>query len=330
MTTVVTPSRRHRHLPTMLTVLFAAVLIVIPVGATGAYWTTTVTGAAGTAGTGAWCATPDTAGTNSRFIRLSSITTDVSGALGPFNRKMAIIPVANNAAWGGNGTTARTLSVRLYNCQEAPDPALGLRVMSWSNPTGSASLNRTWITGGTVAPASRLNPNVAGLGVQLRDKAQAADARQDSLLGLGSSDLRRFSWIIANHRTRTAPALNPPTCGNTLGISSCSVPLTAVGGGENLVKDLVDVTPWDTPGEFVTYVADTFANQAPTGWNSSDLNCVFTGLTCNSVATATRLNATAATDTTLYGSTDGNQLQWLIIQYTGTAPADLVLEVVLG
>jgi hypothetical protein len=32
----------------------------------------------------------------------------------------------------------------------------------------------------------------------------------------------------------------------------------------------------------------------------------------------------------LYGSIDGNQLQWLVIQYTGTAPADLVLEVVLG
>jgi hypothetical protein len=329
MTNVVTPGPRHRRLPTMLTVLFAVVLILVPVGTTGAYWTTEVTGAVGTAGTGAWCATPDTAGTNSRFIRLSSITTDVSGTLGPFNRKMAIIPVANNTAWGGNGTTARNLSVRIYNCQEAPDPALGLRVMSWSNPTGSASLNRTWITGGTVAPASRLNPNIAGLGVQLRDKSQAAEARQGTLLGLGYSDLTQFSWMVAAQRTRAAPAAQPANCGMLLGISGCSVPITAVGGGENLVKDVADVTPWDTPGEFINYPAGTFARQTTTGWASSDLNGCVLG-TCNAVPAATRLNATAATDTTLYGSIDGNQLQWLVIQYTGTAPADLVLEVVLG
>jgi hypothetical protein len=312
MTNVVTPGRRHRRLPTMLTVLFAVVLILVPVGTTGAYWTTEVTGAVGTAGTGAWCATPDTAGTNSRFIRLSSITTDVSGTLGPFNRKMAIIPVANNTAWGGNGT-------------------LGLRVMSWSNPTGSASLNRTWITGGTVAPASRLNPNIAGLGVQLRDLSQHPEARQGSILGLGYSDLRRFSWIVAAHRTRATPALSPPACVIGLGTGNCSVPLTAVGGGENLVKDVVDVTPWDIPGEYLTYTADTFAHQVSNGWTSSDLNnvCAFLG-PCTSVAAPTKLNATAATDTTLYGSIDGNQLQWLVIQYTGTAPADLVLEVVLG
>ena len=328
MTHIVTTGRRHRRLPVILAALFTALLMVMPASTTGAYWTATVTGAAGTAGPGAWCATPDPA-TSSHFIRLSSITTDVSGALGPFNRKMAIIPVANNTAWSGGGTTARNLSVRLYNCQEAPDPALGLRVMSWSNPTGSAALNRTWITGGTVAPTSRLNPNVTGLGTQLRDKSQLAEARQGTLLGLGYSDLNQFSWMVAAHRTRATAAQQPANCGMLLGISGCSVPITAVGGGENLVKDVVDITPWDTPGEFVTYPAGTYARQTTTGWASSDLNGCVLG-TCNAVPAVTRLNATAATDTTLYGTVDGNQLQWLVIQYTGTAPSDLVLEVVLG
>jgi hypothetical protein len=326
MTPAAATDRRHRRLPVLLAALFTALLMVMPASTTGAYWTADVTGAAGTAGPGSWCATPAVTADTPRLIRLSDITTDVGSG-----RKMAIIPVANNTAWTGGGSATRGLSVKLYNCQEDPGSVLGLRVMSWSNPTGAAALNRTWITGSTttVAPTSRLNPNVTGLGMQLRDKSQLAEARQGTLLGLGYSDLNQFSWIVAAHRTRAAPAQQPATCGMLLGISGCSVPITAVGGGENLVKDVVDVTPWDTPGEFVTYPAGTYARQTTTGWASSDLNGCVLG-TCNAVPAATRLNATAATDTALYGSLDGNLLQWLVIQYTGTAPTDLVLEVVVG
>jgi hypothetical protein len=352
MIPLATTGRRHRRLPVLLVALFTALLMVMPASTTGAYWTADVTGAAATAGTGSWCATPDTSGTNSRFIRLNSITTDVSGLLGPFSRKMAILPVANNAAWGGDGVSPRNLSVRLYGCQTAAELAQqNLRVVSWANPQNPVNL--VWLVGGgAVAPSARLDPNnpnllglTLGLGPHLRDLSQADTVPTGgTVLGLGGTadEIKRYSWIIANDRTRIAPTVNPSTCTVPFAAGTCNVSIRKVvpSGTDSAAADLFDVTPWafeslpvaGIPGEFVSYAAQTYAKQTSSAWTGSgtELNCVTASGKCTSVATPTRLDATSLPDSELLASKSGNKLQWLVIQYTGTAPANLVLEVVLG
>jgi hypothetical protein len=324
--------RSRMMLPAALAVGLALVLISLPARGTGATWTTTTTASTAAAGTGQWCAAPDPSEVGAHFIRLSSIATSVGT-----NQFMAIIPVANNAAWGG-GTGSKTLGVRLWGCQTAPVGSL--RVTAWSNPATAVADN--WLSGSTttVAPTSRLDPG-SGLGAQLKGLALGASVTAtNTLLGLGgmSGDLRRYSWLISGGRTSAAPTTDPPQCTySTLVPASptCSVTITNSSGADSSFASLFNILPWT--GSTITatsYTARTWATESPTGWGATNawLNNTSTGLfQAGTVAAATTLTGTSATDATLLASTDGNQMQWVVVDWTATSTpqSDLVLEVFL-
>ncbi|HMH58648.1 MAG TPA: hypothetical protein VK537_05660 [Galbitalea sp.] len=318
-------------IPAALAVGFALLLFSLPTEGTGALWTTTTTASTAAAGTGQWCAAPDPSEVGARFIQLSSITTNVGT-----NEQMAIIPVANNAAWGG-GTGTKTLGVRLWGCQTAPVGSL--RVTAWSNPVPAVADN--WLTGSTVAPASRLDPG-SGLGAQLKGLALGATVTgaPAPLVGTPSGDVRRYSWLIAGGRTSTSPAADPPQCTyltSALGTATCPVTLTNSSGADSSFANLFNVTPWSgTTITSTSYTAHTWATQSATGWGTTNgwLNVTCGALAlleCGTNVTATTLTGTAASDATLLASTNGNLLQWVVVQWTGTTapPSDLVVEVFL-
>lgn len=317
-------------MPAAIAAGFALLLISLPAEGSGALWTTTTTASTAAAGTGQWCAAPDPNEVGARYIQLSSITTNVGT-----NEQMAIIPVANNAAWGG-GTGTKTLGVRLWGCQTAPVGSL--RVTAWSNP--STAVADDWITGSSVAPASRLDP-AAGLGAQLKTLAQGASVTGTLPLIAGNpaGDLRRYSWLIAGGRTSAAPTTDPTQCTyfTSLTSASCSVQITNSSNTDSSFASVFNILPWAgstiTP---TTYAAHTWATQSATGWGTTggwlNVTCGALGLLeCGTNVTTTTLTGTSASDATLLASTNGNLMQWVVVQWTGTTPppSDLVLEVFL-
>ena len=318
-------------LPVALAVGFALLLMAIPATGTGATWTTTTTATTAAAGTGQWCAAPDPSEVGARFIRLSTVTTNVGT-----NQQMAIIPVANNAAWGG-GTGTPTLGVRLWGCQTAP--VGNLRVTAWSNP--NTALAVTMLTGTTVAPASRLNP-ASGLGAKLKTLAQGASisATTGAVTGGTSGDLRAYSWLVSGGRTSAAPTTDPAACTYALSVlvgETCGpVALTNSSGSDATFPQLFNVTPWSgstiTP---TTYTARTWADQSASGWDTSgawlNVTCGLIVVGCSTNAAPTTLTGTSIADSTLLASPNGNLIQWVVVQWTGTTPppSDLVLEVFL-
>lgn len=324
--------RSRMIVPLALAAVFSVVLLALPARGTGATWTTTTTASGASAGTGQWCAAPDPSEVGARYIRLSTVTTNVGT-----NQQMAIIPVANNAAWGG-GTGSKTLGVRLWGCQTTP-PSDSLRVTAWSNP--ATALGTTWLAGGAVAPASRLNPASAA-GADLKSRAQLATttASLTLLTSVPSGDLRRYSWLIAGGRTSSAPTTDPTACTyltTALGALTCNAQITNSSNTDSSFAGLFNVAPWSgstiTP---TTYTANTWAVQSATGWGTStgwlNVSCGVLGLLiCGTNATPTTLTGTSLSDATLLASNNGNLLQWLVIQWTGTTapPSDLVLEVFL-
>lgn len=312
------PRWRARRLAVAAVATLAAALL-IPSGVTGAYWTTAAAGTAVTPGVGDWCATPDPA-TNPRIIRLSDIpeTTAADGAA----IRMAIIPVANNAAWGGDGTTARTLAVKLRTCSTTI-PAFTLRITAWSNSTANTGAT-TWATGGAVAPSSRLNVT-AGRGSEIQKLARWGQSTTSPGATVSNLDSRRFSWLVSGPRTSSAPTAAPADCHNR----DCTPNFAAVAGASAFVAN-----NWTATAPSVTYSAATFALNNPAAgsdWGSA------TGLNANgnpnsnSVVSATATTMVPSTsDATALASTDGNLMQWVVIQWSGTTPpSDLLAEIVL-
>jgi hypothetical protein len=316
---------RMLAVPAAITAACLLAFAALPSAGTGAYWTSASAGTASAAGTAQWCSTPDPAASGARYVRLSSITTNVGT-----NEHMAIIPVANNAAWGG-GTGTKSLGVRLWGCQTAPVGSL--RVTAWSNPSPAVAIN--WLTGSTVAPASRLNP-ASGLGAQLSGLALAASTSGIYLLGGSTGDVRRYSWLIANGRTSATPAADPDQCVYLLtAVSACTPTLTNSSSADSTFAQVFNVAPFASSTLApTTYTAHTWATQSAAGWGATNswlnVTCGVLGLLiCGTNVTTTTLTGTAATDATLLASTNGNLMQWVVVQWTGTTPppSDLVLEV---
>ncbi|WP_213816920.1 hypothetical protein [Glaciihabitans sp. dw_435] len=325
-------------MPLAFAIVGALLLAVgLPHSSTGAYWTATATPAGSVVGQGQWCAAPNPAVSGARFIRLNTFA-----ATSATNQKMIIVPVANNTAWGGgSGASAKNLSVRLWGCQETP--VNDLRITAWSNAS-SGALAPAWVTGSTttVAPTSRLDP-LSGLGSQLSTLARSATVRADYPLITPppNGDARRYSWIIANDRTSATPAADPGSCSNLLSaIGNCLISLTELGLGlgktDSSFAQVFNTSQWSTPTiSPVNYPARTFALQTSAGWGTTgawfNVTCTI-GLLCTTNTTNTFLTGTGASDSTLLATTDGNQLQWVVMQWTGTTPPpdDLVAEIVLS
>ncbi|KQW05095.1 hypothetical protein ASC66_15630 [Leifsonia sp. Root4] len=296
----------------------AAAALLIPSGVTGAYWTTTAAGAAVTPGVGDWCATPDPAA-NPRIIRLSDIP-ETTGADGAAIR-MAIIPVANNAAWGGDGTTARTLAVKLRTCSTTI-PAFNLRITAWSNSTANTGAT-TFANGGAVAPSSRLSLT-AGRGSEIQKLARWGQSTSSGGTTVSNLEARRFSWLVSGSRTSASPAAAPADCHNR----ACAPDFTAVAAPSAFVANNWTTTP------SATYSAATFALNTPGGgsdWGSASGLNANGNPNSNSIVSATATTLVPSTsDATALASTDGNVMQWVVIQWSGTTPpSDLLAEIVL-
>jgi hypothetical protein len=321
-------------------VLLAAAVLLLPVQGTLAYYTAQATGTDAGAGTGAWCAVPSSV-SESRLVRLSSLSTVTAGSA-----YAAIVPVSYNAAWNDGtapaGTAAsKTLGIRVWGCQESP--AGSIRVTAWSGPTGvgtTTALTPTWTAGaGAVAPGTRLDPT-QGLGSTIIGYASSASvgATINGLTGVGAGAARQYSWLVANGRTKTATTASPS-------LASCTRLLSAVTGStctiamagtptNATVASVFPTTPWAAGApSSVSYTAATAALQSSTGWASGtgylDESCV-AGLLLCSVQEAPTAMAPQTTSPAVT-STNGNALQWVVVQWYGSAlpGADLAVEIVL-
>ncbi|MGG7508920.1 hypothetical protein [Plantibacter sp. YIM 135249] len=306
-----------------------SVLLLMPTASTSAQFQASLPAAAGSAGTGAWCISPDPA-TNPAYIRLS----DVPALTATPTTRMAIIPVANTTVWnpaGGN----KNLAARVWSCQDPTSAAMvndSLKVMGWANAITIPP--RTWSVGSdaVLAPTSRLNPNTAGsLGAQLATLSTAASVDATAPLLVPTGDLRRYSWMVGGNRTNAAPTADPPQCtwATSLLLASCVVSTTAVP-----FSSAFSANPWaGSTTAPVTYPARTLAT-VNWGGGGAYLNgeCGVLGLLlCGSVPLNTTMTATTAATTTLYASSSGNTMSWVVVMWTGTTapPVDLVVEIVL-
>jgi hypothetical protein len=323
--------RLRRHLLPITALLAAGAAVLLGTWTTspsGAYWTATATPASTAAGTGQWCVAPDPTVASNYAIRLKDITT-ATGA----NGRVAIIPVANNAAWGG-GVTSGPLTIKVSSCQDgvstasAQELADTIRITSWAYASSSTDRG-TWLSGGTIAPGSRLSPT-STLGANLLSLAQSSS--QTTLLGV--TPVQRYSWIVSSGRSNATPngqtVAAPFSCLAITGLV-CTLTISNSSGGDNALSQVVDANPWDGSASIV-YRASTYAVQSPTGgWTTaSGLNgCAGLSLTCTPTAANTTMTATTASDATLFGSTNGNLLQWLVVQWNATSTATLTDDLVL-
>lgn len=313
------PRRRARRLAFAAAATLAAALL-IPSGVTGAFWTASAPGSAGTAGIGDWCATPDTA-SNPRAIRIADIPA-ISGS-GASAVNMIAIPVANNASWGG-GDVNRTLAVKLQTCSTTIPNNFTLRVTAWSNSTANTGAT-TWLNANTsISPASRLNLT-AGRGSEIQKLARWGQSTTSPGTTVSNLDARRFSWLVSGPRSSAAPAAAPADCHNR----DCTPDFTAVAGPSAFLAN-----NWTSTTPSVTYSAATFAMNTPGGgsdWGSAAGLNANGNPTSNSIVSATATTMVPSTnDATALASADGNLMQWVVIQWSGsTPPSDLIAEIVL-
>lgn len=294
-----------------------AVALLIPSGVTGAYWTATAPGAAGTPGVGDWCATPDPA-TNDRAIRLTDLPA-VTGAEG-LPIRIAAIPVANNPDWGA-GTGNRTLAVKLHACSTTV-PSFELRITAWSNSTAAAATGAgaiSWASGSGVKPSSRLNLTT-GYGLEIQRLARWGQL--DDMYGadVSNDDARRFSWLVSDPRSTTAPTAAPP-CGDR---RDCDVSLR-----ERPATSVFAPHSWTAPVAAPQYSAATYAvNNLGSGsdWDAAT-RLAGSGNSPGTVSATTMIPSTAADTLT---TRDGNRMQWVVIEWWGGTPStDLIAEIVL-
>jgi len=319
---------RRGRVPAVATAVVAALAVLVGVGAgapSGAYWTATASPAAASVGTGQWCASPDPGVASNRAVALSSVATTTGT-----NGRVAIVPVANNAAWGG-GTTNGVLTVTLWSCQDGsavPVPtelADTIRITSWQYE--SAATDRSWLAGttSTVAPGSRLNPS-STLGAKILNLAQGASITQL----LGTQPLSRYSWLVAGGRSAAAPTANPAAgCVLLVGLI-CTVALTNSSGGDDTLGQAFDTSPWNG-STAVSYKAASYATQTSSGWSASGgfNGCPTLSLLCTPTAATVTMTATTLSDASLFSSTNGNLLQWLVVQWNATSTSTLTDDVVV-
>ncbi len=319
----VNPGRNRVRLvcAAVVTVVAAA---LIPSGVTGAFWVSSAAGNAVTPGAGDWCATSDPA-TNPRILRLADLPT-ITGVDG-VTIHIAAVPVANNAAWGA-GSGNRNLAVKLSSCATTLS-SFDLRITAWSNPTsGGGAL--TWAAGtGAVAPASRLDLT-QGYGIQLQRLARWGATNGGNGTTVTTEAARRFSWLVSDPRSRTNVAANP-ACSDRRNCTPAAGPID--GNTASIANTWVAAgNPTATFPPSYIYPARTYAenNNSATGGDWAAANGLAgTGRAAGTVTTTTLVPTTDAIAPT---SVDGNQVQWVVLEWWGTTPptADLVAEIVLA
>lgn len=284
----------------MITAIIAALLLLVPVGATTAYLTSVKDAPTTTGGTGRWCTVPDPA-QHPNVYRLNAFPS-VAHSTG--TSRMIIVPVVRNGAFGPGGGDGQ-LGVRTWSCASSGLPSDStLKVTSWRNASGAGSI--VWKPQTSNLASSRLDPTT-GLGANLSDLHR----RGSNGSPLSGSARERYSWIISSGRSKSTPNATA-TCDVVILTENCRV--------------VVEPAP-TFPNAFPYDTGRTANNSQPylaTGyWKDS-------GQWSGKFATLpTALDVKLAPYANNIASTDGRQVQWVVMEWWGsTEPTeDMVLEV---
>lgn len=309
----------------VLTALLVCVLLALPSATTGAFLTATAPAPAATVGTGRWCAVPNHQ-LKPNVYRLSDFqTADYSGHR---STHMLAVPVVNNgdyaptAAVPGATPGSGTVGVRLWACNSASlgtTSAPSLKITSWRKSTATVDNQPvTWKSPATSPlssqfasklPAQRVDLSV-GWGLRLQQLHRLGGGLiTDNLSGEPRS---QYGWILAHGRTKTNTTAVPscPTNG-------CSFSMADAPTWPNAFQ--ADTTATRDYTNSVTYLGQKF--WTGTGaWPTSGAPA----------ASSLQLSSYSPTLTQVGTTTNGQQVQWVTMEWWTTAPAaydDVLVEV---
>lgn len=288
-------------------VMLLALALLVPTTLTAAYLTAEQTAQQTVGGVGRWCSVP-TPEKQSNVYRLSAMPYYTSS-----ESRMAIVPVVNNGEYGPSGGERR-LGVRLWACDGSRlSSGSQVKITAWRN-TGSRVSNKVWLPRhGSGFAGHRLNPT-QGFGAEIvRLHREGSTSLLNSSLVL--SDRSKYSWLVASGRSKNLRDARPG-CATVL----CSITIDPVPTFTDAFNS--DTGTSRTPSNSVEYLASGYWSGAGS-FSSGTPNPV--NLAAYSGPQAPFGNNQGPT------STDGRQIQWVIMESWGTtAPSeDMVVEVFL-
>lgn len=314
----------------LLGVLVGLLGAALPGSATGAYLTDSRAAAASDAGTGSWCALPDHS-THPNVYRLADLPTFAS-ALDGFTTRMIVVPVVQPVGdraqdfaplvQGSSSTTsALTLGVRLWACSATFPAGSQLKITAWRRDAGS-SPDTAWLTPVSATWAGqRLDPQQGwGLEVQ-RLHRWGTRPPGEYTTNVRGVHRQQYSWVLSSNRRATALTAKP-YCGSL----ECTLELKSTYDWQyTFAADDGTSTTSAPPPNSVTYLAAKYWTGAG-DWPTTTVAASPTVLEPYAADTPLPLSSTGYPD-----STDGRQVQWVVMEWWGSATPtpDLRVEVFL-
>lgn len=314
---------RHSFRPLVLAALLVCALLVLPTATTGAFLTDSSPAPAAAGGTGKWCSVPNHQLKPNVYRLRDFEAADYPG--NPTTRMLAV-PVVHNgdyaptAAVPGVTAGSGTLGVRLWACNPASlgtTSAPSLKITSWRRSTADTQ-PVSW----KAAATSPLSPQYANtLAAQRLDLGSGWGRRLQQLhrLGGGSSNdnvsgsvRAQYGWLLEHGRTKTNPAAAPSCTTNACSFSSGDAPSwpNAFQPDSGATRDYTNSVTY-LGGKFWTGTGVWPSRGAPT-------------------ASALQLSPYSPTRAEAAANTNGQQVQWVTMEWWTTAPAtydDVVVEV---
>ncbi len=326
-------SRRPRSIGTLLAASLATLLLLvgIPAAETGAYLTSKAN--VSTAATmGEWCAVPSST-THPNVYNLRSFPTIAAPepGRGPANVRMIELPVVRDASFAPIQSVSGArgqIGIRLWSCSETSRLGGQLKATSWRGDYDDGQ-SFSWATAPTLGSfaKARLNPSSNAVvntatnaatnpGAELRDLHRGLNELGGRGFLQADKVTMRYSWMLDSYRSPTNPS-SDPSCGSQL----CELrPGDGAAISAAFSNSSASVPTTGTPGRTATYSAEKY--WSPGGrW----------GCFLSACAPSASLLDPAAGETVneLVRDTSGTSLQWVVLEWFGTAdvPADLAVEV---
>lgn len=308
-------SNGHARQVWTIAAVFAALILVLPIGFTTAYLTDTKTAADTSGGTGRWCSVP-TPEKQPNVYRLKDFPTHQWSGSG--TSSMIIVPVVRNGEFGPGGGDGR-LGVRAWACQSSSlTTSSSIKITSWRNASSNQG-TMNWLNrvGGDGFASHRLSLT-SDFGAQL---AKLHREGSTNLLGAGLTfnDRQRYTWLMSSGRDRSSTSASPTCLTNLCTLDIDPYPTFSAGfqadtAGTREAKNSVE------------YLASSYWKDAGT-WTG--------GVVTRPTEQPVNLTAYSGSPKPPFAngtgpaSTDGRQVEWVVMEWWGsTAPTDdMVLEV---
>jgi hypothetical protein len=333
MTSSPRPRAYSRGIGTILAASLAAVLLVIgiPAAGTGAYLTSTKNVTA-TAALGEWCGVPSSA-THKNVYPLAdfpAVTVPAAGG-GTTSVRMIELPVVRDASFAPvqavSGSRGQ-LGVRLWSCSDTSALAGQVKATSWRGDYANRQAF-TWTTAPTLGSfaSARLNPASSGIvnaatsastnpGAELRDLHRGLNSLGGRGFLQADKVTMRYGWLLESFRSANNAAAEP-SCGGQL----CALrPGDGAALSTAFSNTSASVPATGTPGRTATYGGEKYWS-AGGSWGCAFFACAPSSSILDPV--------TGASVDSLVRDTSGSDLQWVVLEWRGTAtvPADLAVEV---